>query len=50
MTVKLYRVIDPGTICPAVLTPFTQSFMLDGGFESGTYTITVNGTTTEIEL
>jgi len=48
--VKLFHVIEPDTACQAGPQPFTYSFMLDGGFESGTYTIHINDVTKVIEL
>lgn len=50
VTVALYRLKAADMLCPDVMQPFEQTVRLEGGFESGTYTIRVNDFTTTITL
>lgn len=48
--VEIYRMHNPAMMCPTVLESHEARIMLDGGFESGHYTIRVNEHVTEIDL
>lgn len=48
--VRIYRNLDPTLLCPMVLVPYTGTIRLDGGFESGSYRIDVNGYTVDVKL
>jgi hypothetical protein len=48
--VEIYRTIPAAMLCPMVLQPLDETIRLDGGFEPGTYTITVNGVVTEVRV
>jgi hypothetical protein len=50
VTVEIYRLGDPAMMCAAVLIPYRETIMLDGGFEPGTFTITINDFTLEVEI
>lgn len=50
VTVVLYRRKAADMLCPDVMQPFEQAVRLEGGFESGTYTIRVNDFMTTITL
>ncbi len=48
--VDIFRVMVSRMPCPAVLPPFDLTIPLEGGFESGTYTIIVNEYVLTLEL
>ena len=48
--VEIYRVIPPDMACPEMIMNYDAMIRLEGGFESGTYTIHVNNTTVEITI
>jgi hypothetical protein len=51
VTVRIYRVLPPDVMCPAVIENFTLTIPLDLDVVTGaTYTINVNGTTAEVEF
>lgn len=50
VTLEIYRLGDPAMMCAAVLIPYRETIILDDGFEPGTYTITVNDFTLEVEV
>jgi hypothetical protein len=50
VTVSIYRELDLRVMCPQVITPYVETIPLDGGFESGSYTIQVNDYTLTLEL
>jgi hypothetical protein len=50
VTVEIYRLGDPAMMCAAVLIPYRERIMLDGGFEFGTYTIIVNDYILEVKI
>jgi len=50
VTVKIFRVLPPDILCTMQLVPYDETISLEGGFESGTYTIDVNGTIVELTL
>lgn len=49
-TVEIYRKVNPMISCDALPTSIDETIPLDGGFESGTYTILVNDYTVNITL
>lgn len=43
VNVQIYRTMPLAAMCPAMILPYEAAVPLDGGFETGTYTIDVNG-------
>lgn len=50
VTVEIYREMPADTVCPMIAIPYEATIALEGGFESGTYTLHVNEYVTEIDL
>lgn len=50
VVVNIYRELDLRAMCPQVITPYEETIRLDGGFESGSYTIQVNDYRLQLEL
>ena len=50
VSVRLYRELPGDVMCPMVIVPFEETIKLEGGFETGTYTIDVNGFVTEVTI
>ncbi len=50
VTVEVYREVPADMFCPMILRPYRGDIMLDGGFESGNYTINVNSHSQTLEL
>jgi hypothetical protein len=50
VTVKIYRNKPFGVMCTMDLNPYAGTLTLDGTFESGTYTVEVNGTTVVVRV
>lgn len=50
ITVEIFREVPPNAICPMILLPYNETIALEGGFESGTYTIHVNDYTLEVVI
>lgn len=50
VTVHIYRTMPEGAICPMMIMEYEETIRLDGGFESGSYTIRVNDFTLELDL
>jgi inhibitor of cysteine peptidase len=48
--VDVYREMSAAMACPAVIQPYEAKIPLEGGFESGTYTIHVNDFVKEITI
>jgi hypothetical protein len=48
--VEISRVLPPETVCPMVIVPYQASIRLDGGFESGSYTLHVNEYVLKVDL
>ncbi|HLU08157.1 MAG TPA: hypothetical protein VK003_00685 [Oceanobacillus sp.] len=48
--VEIYRDVPLAVMCPAMLVGYEATIHLDGGFESGTYTIHVNDQTIEVTI
>ena len=48
--VEVYREVPADMICPMILRPYRENIMLEGGFESGSYTIEVNSHSQQLEL
>lgn len=42
VTIDIVQIIAPDVMCPAVLTPYPLTIALDGTFEPGSYTVTLN--------
>jgi hypothetical protein len=50
ISVKIYRILPPDIMCTMQLVPYDENIRLDGGFESGEYTIDVNGTVVTVKI
>ena len=50
VTVSIYREVPRDVMCPMMLNPYEATIKLDGTFESGSYTIKVNGVTEKIDI
>jgi hypothetical protein len=50
VTVRIYRTVPVDVVCPLMIVGYDEMIRLEGGFESGTYTIDVNGTTVEVTI
>ena len=50
LDITLYRELPADAICTAVIVPFEETVPLEGGFESGTYTLDVNGVAIEQKI
>lgn len=50
VTVKIYRVKPVGVMCTMDLNPYSDTIMLDGTFDKGTYTVDVNGTVISVNV
>lgn len=48
--VEIYRDVPLAVMCPAMLLEYNETIHLEGGFESGTYTIYVNDQTIEVTI
>jgi inhibitor of cysteine peptidase len=48
--VDIYREVPLAVMCPAVVLPYEEIIPLEGGFESGTYTIHVNDQVVEVQI
>jgi hypothetical protein len=42
VTIDIVQIIAPDVMCPAMLTPYPLTIALDGTFEPGSYTVTLN--------
>ncbi len=50
VTVKIYRIVPVDVMCTMDLNPYNDTITLDGAFESGDYTIDVNGTVVQVKV
>jgi len=50
VTVKIFRIVPTDVMCSMQLNPYDETITLDGTFESGSYTIDVNGTVVEVKV
>lgn len=50
VTVKIYRVVPVDVMCTMELNPYNETITLDGTFESGDYTVDVNGTVVQVKV
>ena len=50
VTVKIYRIVPIDVMCTMDLNPYDDTITLDGTFESGTYTVDVNGTVVVLKV
>jgi len=48
--VRVFRELPLAAMCPMILVPYEATIPLEGGFESGTYTISVNDVTIEVTV
>lgn len=48
--IEIYRELPPDLFCTMQLVPYAETIKLEGGFESGTYQINVNGVMVEVKL
>ncbi|MEO8606294.1 MAG: hypothetical protein ABI690_00305 [Chloroflexota bacterium] len=50
VSVKIYRILPPDIMCTMQLVPYDENIKLDGSFESGEYSIDVNGTVVTVKI
>jgi hypothetical protein len=50
VSVKIYRILPPDIMCTMQLVVYDENIKLDGSFESGEYTIDVNGTVVTVKI
>ena len=50
VTVKIYRILPIDVLCTMDLNPYDDTITLNGTFESGTYTVDVNGTVVMVKV
>ena len=50
VTVKIYRSKPIGVMCTMDLNPYNDTITLDGTFDSGSYTVDVNGTVVIVKV
>jgi hypothetical protein len=50
VTVKIFRIVPIDVMCTMDLNPYDDTITLDGTFESGTYTVDVNGTVVVVKV
>ena len=50
VTVKIYRIVPKDLLCTMELNPYNDTITLDGTFDSGTYSVDVNGTLIEVKV
>jgi hypothetical protein len=50
VTVHIYRQVPQDSICPMMIVGYDATIALEGGFESGSYTINVNDQTVNVDL
>lgn len=48
--VRIFRQVPPDVMCPMNIVFYEATIPLEGGFESGTYTIDVNGVIIEVQI
>ena len=48
--IEIYREVPNDMMCPMILNPYEATIQLEGTFDSGNYTITVNGVTQNIDI
>ena len=48
--VEVYREVPADVICPMILRPYRGAIQLEGGFEPGSYTITVNSHSQTLDI
>ena len=50
VTIKIFRIVPTDVMCTMDLNPYSDTITLDGTFDSGTYTVDVNGTVVEVKV
>ena len=50
VTVKIFRIVPKDVMCTMELNPYNDTITLDGTFDSGTYTVDVNGTVVVVKV
>jgi len=50
VTVKIFRIKPIGVMCTMDLNPYNDTITLDGTFDSGSYTVDVNGTVVIVKV
>lgn len=50
VNVKIYRIVPTDVMCTMQLNPYSDTITLDGTFDSGSYTLDVNGTVLTLEV
>jgi hypothetical protein len=50
VTVKIFRIVPVDVMCTMQLNPYNDTITLEGTFESGDYTVDVNGTVVELKV
>ena len=48
--VEVYRELPVDMVCPMILRPYQDTIQLDGAFEAGSYSISVNAHTQSIDI
>ncbi len=48
--VEVYRELPYEIVCPMILRPYSDNILLDGNFESGSYSISVNSHSQSIDI
>lgn len=48
--VEVYRQLPVDMVCPMILRPYEDTIQLDGAFEAGSYSISVNAHTQSIDI
>ena len=50
VTVKIFRIVPTDVMCTMDLNPYSDTITLDGTFDSGTYSVDVNGTVVVVKV
>ena len=50
VTVKIFRIVPKDVMCTMDLNPYNDTITLDGTFDSGIYTVDVNGTVVVVRV
>ncbi|MBA3872836.1 MAG: hypothetical protein H0X30_27210 [Anaerolineae bacterium] len=50
VTIKIFRIVPKDVMCTMELNPYNDTITLDGTFDSGTYSVDVNGTVVVVKV